>query len=125
MKKLTENGNNINQFNNIRNNTKEYIIKCFGVMNFQEVIDICINKINTYEKWFGKKCIIDICQIDHVKPKSKFNLRDVDEFYKCCHHSNLQIIDKHSNLSKNNKWSEKDEIFWNEHILFQRYDKIY
>ena len=34
----------------------------------------------------------DNIHIDHIKPVSKFNLNNTDEFYDCCHYTNLQPL---------------------------------
>ena len=61
---------------------------------------------------------IDNIHYDHIKPVSRFNLDDEDELLKCCHFTNLQPLFKTDNLEKNNKWTEADEIFWNENIIY-------
>ena len=42
-------------------------------------------------------------EIDHIKPVSKFNLDDEEEFLHCCNYSNLQPLLKSHNLEKYNK----------------------
>ena len=63
--------------------------------------------------------------MDHIKPISKFNLEDHDEFLKCCHYTNLQPLLPKDNMIKFNKWTEDDEIFWNENIIYKNYTKLY
>jgi hypothetical protein len=63
--------------------------------------------------------------IDHIKPVSLFNLDDEDMFLSCCHYTNLQPLLAEINLNKSDKWSEKDEIFWNENIKDKEYMDIY
>jgi len=67
----------------------------------------------------------DNIHIDHIKPVSKFDLNNHDDFLACCHYSNLQPLLVEVNLSKNNKWTEENEQFWKEHIIYKEYDKIY
>jgi hypothetical protein len=68
---------------------------------------------------------VDNIHIDHIKPVSRFNLDDHEEFLKCCHYSNLQPLFAQDNIKKNNLWTAKNEKFWNEHIIYNTYDKIY
>lgn len=42
--------------------------------------------------------------IDHVKPLSKFNLRNKEEFKKACSYMNLQPLWAKENLSKQDKY---------------------
>jgi len=67
----------------------------------------------------------DILHIDHIKPLSKFNLNDEKEIEKCCHYTNLQPLSAKENLSKSNHWTRNDELFWNKHIIYKNYNKIY
>ncbi len=63
--------------------------------------------------------------LDHIKPVSKFNLEDMDEFLNCCHYSNFQPLLCSDNLSKNNKWNDEDDLFWNENIKDKEFIEIY
>jgi hypothetical protein len=67
----------------------------------------------------------DNIHLDHIKPVSKFNLEDMDEFLNCCHYSNFQPLLSCDNLRKSNKWNEDDEIFWNENIKGKEFIEIY
>lgn len=49
---------------------------------------------------------IDECQLDHIKPKAQFNLKNINELLECCHYTNLEFIEEHKNLSKGCKWTE-------------------
>lgn len=64
-------------------------------------------------------------QLDHIKPISKFNLEDPEEFLKCCHYTNLQPLFPNDNMLKANKWTEEDEKFWNENICYKEYFSLY
>ncbi len=61
---------------------------------------------------------IENIHLDHIKPVSLFNLDDTNEFQKCCHYTNFQPLLIKDNLSKSNKWSETDNKFWQENIIF-------
>ena len=62
---------------------------------------------------------------DHIKPVSKFKMEDPDELLKCCHYTNFQPLLVVDNLEKSNKWSDEDEQFWNENIMYQEYLPLY
>jgi hypothetical protein len=68
---------------------------------------------------------MDNIHIDHIKPVSRFNLDDPDEFLDCCHYTNLQPLLAKDNLEKNNKWTENDEIYWKENIRGLETTEIY
>ena len=63
--------------------------------------------------------------IDHIKPVSKFDLDNHDEFLKCCHFTNMQPLLATDNLEKSNKWTVENEKFWNENIIYKEYMEIY
>ena len=67
----------------------------------------------------------DDIHIDHIKPISKFDLEDHDEFLKCCHYTNLQPLVSKDNLQKGNKWNDENEKFWNENIIYKEYIPLY
>jgi len=85
--------------------------------------------IDTFISHMEKKLTGDMTwdniHIDHIKPVSRFNLDDEEEFNKCCHYTNLQPLLAKDNLNKNNKWTDDNEVFWNENIIYKDYDKIY
>lgn len=109
----------------IQDKTKQFITGLFQVLEFSYVVEICQKKLQIYETHYQQKLDVHYFQIDHIKPKSKFNLSEPEQFAQCCHHTNLQIVDKRSNLKKNNKWNDKDEIFWASNIIYNEYNKIY
>ena len=85
--------------------------------------------IDTFIRHMEKKLTGDMTwdtiHIDHIKPVSRFNLDIEEEFNKCCHYTNLQPLLVKDNLNKHNKWTDEDEVFWNENIIYKDYDKIY
>jgi hypothetical protein len=68
---------------------------------------------------------IDNIHIDHIKPVSRFNLEDPEELLKCCNYTNFQPLLSTDNIEKSNKWSDEDENFWNENIIFKEYLQLY
>ena len=50
----------------------------------------------------------DNIHLDHIKPVSKFNLNDHEEFLQCCNYTNFQPLLSEDNLSKSDKWSDED-----------------
>jgi hypothetical protein len=63
--------------------------------------------------------------IDHIKPVSRFNLQNEDEFLDCCHYTNLQPLLSEDNLIKSNKWNDTKESFWVANIKGKEYLQIY
>jgi len=61
---------------------------------------------------------IDNIHLDHIKPVSSFNLDDENDLMECCHYTNFQPLLIKDNLKKSNKWSEKDELYWRQNIIF-------
>lgn len=61
---------------------------------------------------------IDNIHLDHIKPVSTFNLDNESDLMECCHYTNFQPLLIKDNLKKSNKWSEIDELFWRENIIF-------
>jgi hypothetical protein len=57
--------------------------------------------------------------LDHIKPVSRFDLDNEDEFKMCCHYTNFQPLLAKDNLEKHNKWSEEDDRNWKENIIYK------
>ena len=74
---------------------------------------------------FNDNMTFDNIHLDHIKPVTAFNLEDPDELLKCCHYTNFQPLLVSDNLQKSNKWSEEDNKFWNDNIIYKDYTKIY
>ena len=62
---------------------------------------------------------------DHIKPVSRFNLQNEDDFLDCCHYTNLQPLLSEDNLIKYNKWNDTKEAFWIANIKGKEYLQIY
>ena len=63
--------------------------------------------------------------IDHIKPISKFNLEDENEFLDCCNYTNIQPLLAITNMEKYNKWTDENNKYWNENIKNKEYYEIY
>jgi len=63
--------------------------------------------------------------IDHIKPVSAFNLDDEDEFLDCCNYTNMQPLLANDNLSKNNKWTDENDVYWCNNIINKEHLNIY
>lgn len=82
-----------------------------SVEEFKEHIERCMEESNKTRPESLKMNWSNI-HLDHIKPVSRFNLQDPEEFSKCCHWSNIQPLLAQENLEKNNKWTEEDEKEW-------------
>ena len=71
------------------------------------------------------KMELDNIHIDHIKPVSKFNLDDEEELFKCCNYTNLQPLLSEDNIIKSNKWTDEDDVYWDENINGKEYLEIY
>jgi len=74
------------------------------------------NKMDNWNKSNEIKMTWNDIHLDHIKPVSKFQLEDEEDFLSCCHYTNFQPLLVEDNLSKHNKWTITDEIYWNENI---------
>ena len=84
------------------------------------------SKIDLYNTTNEVKMNWDNIHIDHIKPISKFDLDNQDEFLECCHYTNLQPLLSFDNLSKSNKWNDEHNEFWKSNILYKdEYFNIY
>jgi hypothetical protein len=91
-----------------------------------QYLDCSVEYFKTYiEKKMTPGMTIENIHYDHIKPVNKFNLQDPIEFMKCCHYTNFQPLLKFDNLSKADKWTDADELFWNENIIHKEYLLIY
>jgi hypothetical protein len=82
-------------------------------------------KMDIYNETAEVKMDFANIHIDHIKPISSFNLDDEDEFLDCCNYTNLQPLLIKDNLSKNDKWTDDDNKYWNENIKGKEHLEIY
>ena len=83
---------------NIRQNTKEFILSLTSVSDLPTLF------IYFKQNLIDENLKIDQCQLDHIKPKSQFNLKNHEELLECCHYTNLKFISEKANLSKGCKF---------------------
>ena len=95
--------------------------------NVEELINYFQKKIDYFNAYLStsEEMTFFNIHIDHIKPVSKFNLVDEDEFLDCCHYSNLQPLLSNTNLEKSNKWNEENNKYWLDNIKGQEYNEIY
>ena len=96
--------------------------------SIEEFINYFEKKIEYYNTFIAKENLMnfDNIHIDHIKPVSKFDLDDEEEFLKCCHYTNLQPLLNKDNLEKSNKWSDRNERYWNRKIIYNiEYLEVY
>lgn len=69
---------------------------------------------------------VENIHLDHIKPVSTFDLNNEVDMFECCHYTNFQPLLVEDNLQKSNKWSNEDEVYWRENIIFNDdYKEIY
>jgi len=121
---------NFNQY--LIDKQRKHIKRCFQYTSLKKTkssIKYLGCDINTFISHMEKKLVDDMTwdniHIDHIKPVSRFNLDIEEEFNKCCHYTNLQPLLAKDNMNKHNKWTDENEVYWNENIIYKDYDKIY
>jgi|DEB0MinimDraft_6_1074348.scaffolds.fasta_scaffold02908_5 hypothetical protein len=82
-------------------------------------------KMNIWNETNEVKMDFDNIHIDHIKPVSAFNLDDEDEFLDCCNYTNMQPLLAQDNLTKLNKWTDDDDIYWCNNIINKEHLNIY
>ena len=99
--------------------------RCFNCSTLQKInhsIEYLGCDVDTLRLHIQSKMTADMTwgniHYDHIKPVSRFDLDDENEFLKCCHFTNLQPLLAYDNLRLHNTWTEENEVFWNEHILY-------
>jgi hypothetical protein len=99
--------------------------RCFNISTLEKInhsieylgCDVDTVRLNIQSKMTADMTWENI-HYDHIKPVSRFDLDDEDEFLKCCHFTNLQPLLAADNLRLCNTWTEENEVFWHEHILY-------
>jgi len=88
-------------------------------------IEYMKKKMDIFNKTNEVKMDFDNIHIDHIKPITAFDLNNEDEFLDCCNYTNLQPLLAQDNLFKKNKWTDENDMFWNENIINKEYLNIY
>ena len=86
--------------------------------------------IDYFKSFIYRKMTINMnmsnIHLDHIKPVASFNFDDKNDVTKCCHYTNFQPLLIEDNLKKSNKWSEQDNLFWENNIIFNnKYIDLY
>lgn len=96
------------------------ILRENGIKKSKRTTEYLGCSLSFFKAYIEKQLTSEMCwdniHIDHIKPVSKFDLSDPEQFAQCCHYSNLQPLLSEDNLSKSNKWSDEDELNWQENI---------
>jgi len=93
-------------------------------------IDYLGCSIDYFKNYIYKKMLINMTMtnihLDHIKPVDSFNFDDKNDIIKCCHYTNFQPLLIEDNLKKSNKWTEQDNLFWENNIIFNdKYIDLY
>ena len=106
-----------------------HIMKNYNIIKTKssiEYLDCSSEYFKSYiESKFVEGMTFDNIHYDHIKPISKFNFEDPEELLKCCHYTNFQPLLIADNLEKHNKWTDEDDLFWNENIIYKEYLPLY
>jgi len=109
----------------IINLIRKQVRRCFNCSTLEKInhsIEYLGCDVDTLKLHIQSKMTADMTweniHYDHIKPVSRFDLDDENEFLKCCHFTNLQPLLAYDNLRLHNTWTEENEVFWHEHILY-------
>ena len=103
----------------IKKDTIDFILNYVGIRDIDDVKNYFKQKLELTGH------TIDKCQLDHIRPKSMFNLANPKELLECCSYSNLQFLEASVNLRKCNKWSSENEEYWLKNITNKKHYDIY
>ena len=110
----------------IVNLIRSQIRRCFNLSTLNKInhsIEYLGCDVDTLKKHIQDKMTADMTldniHYDHIKPVSCFDLNDEEEFLKCCHFTNLQPLLAKDNVRLSNTWTEENEDFWNDHIIYK------
>ena len=64
----------------------------------------------------------EVWHVDHIRPKSSFDLSDPEQFKLCHSWYNLQPLTPEENSDKGESWTQKQEREWLQHLRLLGYD---
>jgi|DEB0MinimDraft_10_1074344.scaffolds.fasta_scaffold30424_1 hypothetical protein len=105
-------------------NKKKSSIKYLGC-DVEYFIDYFKKKMDLWNENNEIKMNWDNIHLDHIKPVSVFNLDEEYELNNCCNYTNFQPLLIEDNLRKKNKWTDEDDVYWNENIKGKEHFEIY
>jgi uncharacterized protein (DUF1015 family) len=108
------------------------ISRCFlysTLVKNKKAIEYLGCSIECFKDFIQKKMIDNMTfnniHFDHIKPIDSFDLNNEQEFLRCCNYTNFQPLLVEDNREKSNKWTDENEVFWNENICGKEYFQIY
>lgn len=108
-------------------------LQYLGISSFGEMIEHLRQKMDTYNaQTSGVKMTFTNTELDHIKPLAEFNRQGVSNdgpellVRELHHYTNIQPLLREQNIRKSDAWSDKDEIFWKNNIIYnQQFKDIY
>ena len=98
-------------------------LEYLGLNSWKPVVEMLMRKIKTYNKTATVKIRGMNFDIDHIKPVSAFDKKDM---HLCYHWTNLQPLPPRVNRCKSSTWNKASEAYWRKHIIMnEAYDKIF
>jgi hypothetical protein len=107
----------------LQRNNLTRVLKKSSLQKKKKTIEYLGCDTDSFVKYIGSKMTTDMnfnnIHLDHIKPVSRFNLNDEEEFKMCCHFTNFQPLFAKDNLIKRNRWSDEEDNYWKENIIYQ------
>ena len=107
----------------LQRNNLTRVLKKSSLQKNKKTIEYLGCDTDSFVKYIGSKMTADMnfnnIHLDHIKPVSRFNLNDEEEFKMCCHFTNFQPLLAKDNLIKRNRWSDEEDTYWKKNIIYQ------